>query len=423
MSSKTSNILHNLLILIFALWASSVPIHAQRYFPGQWVGDLYLVTHLENTTRDAISKQFFIDEKDNIHTIHPDIGISINFQVPVEYGNFAPYSYWHDNALHALATQHGLREENEDGSKFVRYSFLKWQEGEWHFLGDYKVITNGLAWLRAIPCDNDRFIVVSGVNDLTGNKGQNLSPFARMTLNRDKNEMRLDSSIDHGMDEIREYMSDPTFFRMACNSFYIMTDGFATLVHPNTGLYWVFSTQKATLVRAGRIFRNITLEEIAKNGYIDAILCANPEKDGTVLISAQEESAFRTEIDSTWNELLEQLRKDPNISEQDAMRTLQERQKELAQRNPRIVWYRIHPESGRLEKLGVPPLDAALERGGGKNDEWRPMPDGSVRMGPLLINRNAPNTAAQNDSKEPTEDGKEIKETLADQTEQGDVIF
>jgi hypothetical protein len=50
-------------------------------------------------------------------------------------------------------------------------------------------------------------------------------------------------------------------------------------------------------------------------------------------------------------------------------------------RNPLVVWYRIHPDNGRLEKLAAPPTGGATHRDSWDNEHWRPMPDGSVKMG------------------------------------------
>jgi hypothetical protein len=65
----------------------------------------------------------------------------------------------------------------------------------------------------------------------------------------------------------------------------------------------------------------------------------------------------------------------------EASEMLRRRRRELAERNPFIVWYRIYPETGKVEKLAYPPEGGTVHREGGKNDGWRPMPDGSVQMG------------------------------------------
>jgi hypothetical protein len=57
------------------------------------------------------------------------------------------------------------------------------------------------------------------------------------------------------------------------------------------------------------------------------------------------------------------------------------REKELAERNPFIVWYRIHPENGKSEKLNGPPEGGSFVRDVEKPVSWRPMLDGSIKMG------------------------------------------
>jgi hypothetical protein len=79
----------------------------------------------------------------------------------------------------------------------------------------------------------------------------------------------------------------------------------------------------------------------------------------------------------------------PFLSTEDALKIFELRLKELAKLNPFIVWYRIYPENGKVEKLSSAPEGGAYFRNGWENDVWRPMPDGSVKMGcqkPLSAN-------------------------------------
>jgi hypothetical protein len=241
-----------------------------------------------------------------------------------------------------------------------------------------------------------------------------------MVVRPNKQEIVFDASIDHGIEEIREHMADPSFLRLAANARIAMTDKYATLVHPNSGLYWHFSLEKASLVRSGSIFKTVRPDVFAKQGYVDAILCVNPEKDGTVLISAVEEAAVMTEIGNTFEDLMELRKENPELSGTEAMKLWEDRRKELAKRNPLLVWYRIHPESGRLEKLGVPPIDGAYVRDGDKNDEWRPMPDGSVKMGPIAINRAAPAKATKTDQGEAKEEKGEAEDDIENDAKDAD---
>jgi len=171
-----------------------------------------------------------------------------------------------------------------------------------------------------------------------------------------------------------------------------MTDSFATLISPTTGLYWIFSLETASLKRTGNIFRNVTPEMISKGGFSGgAVLCAHPEKDGTVLVSAQMENLFIYETSNVEKEIGELMQQNPAMTGREALDLFRARKKELADRSPMIDWYRIYPESGKVEKLGLPPEGGATEREGGKNDIWRPLPDGSVRMGPLNLKSAEPN--------------------------------
>ena len=202
----------------------------------------------------------------------------------------------------------------------------------------------------------------------------------------DKEEIRLDSSIYHGMDELQKFMLDSTCFDLAYFSSIVMTDRHATVINFKTGLYWVFSLEKAALAKAGKIFSEdkMTLEMIAKGGFANAVLCAFPEKAGTILVSTQMEAAFTTETGDALRETDEFAKRQPPgqpPTPADLASFARRRYIELAEQNPYIEWHRIYPENGRVEKLSLPPEGAALDREGVKNDNWRPLPDGSVRMG------------------------------------------
>jgi hypothetical protein len=195
-------------------------------------------------------------------------------------------------------------------------------------------------------------------------------------------EIKLDDTIYHGQDELRGYMSEPEVFRLAFYSNKIKTNTHAVLINKATGLYWVFSLEKATLVRAGNIFSQVTPEMIVKGGFPKAVLCANPEIGGTVLVAAQDEAYFMTEKSNVDKEIIELQKNSPGpISMADLARFVQGREEEISRANPYIVWYRIYPENGKVEKLSSPPEGGTLLRDGATNDVWRPMPDGTVLMG------------------------------------------
>jgi len=389
-------------ILQAILLTATMSAYAQSE-PGQWVDDLYLVKELSEFPIQKV----LIDEKNNIHKTIPNIAKAADFPVPHRYRFYSFSQYWHNDALYTTAF--GASEKNEKGSVFSRTIFAKWEEGKWHYIGDYK--TEPEVLLTLIPCDNDRFILVSSKKDLINDNRLDRSPFHRMSVNPNKTEIRLDSSIDYGIDEIRHYMFDTTCFDIASNSHVIMTDNYATLVSPKTGLYWIFSLETASLKKAGMIFNNkVTPEMIAKGGFPNAILCVNPEKDGNILISAQTEEALTTETADVDKEIQEMQQNFPTITLEEIIKILGTRQKEIANRNPIIMWYRIYPDTGKFEKLSLPPDGAELVREGTKNDVWRPMPDGSVVMGSFEM-KEVRKEAKDDSVKKGEEDKKETKQT------------
>lgn len=352
---------------------------------GQWVDDLYLVLRCGEEPYERV----FIDEKNNIHKIIPHISKSKDLPLPNTYFRGSFYSYWHNNALYTFGDNGD--EKGEGGTWFTRWSLARWEGDKWHYLGEYK--TDNEELLNVIPCDNNRFIVIACHKDLTNDNRLDRTPFARMSISSGKSELRLDFPIDHGQDELRKYMSYSDCFSMACFSEVVITDKYATVLNHRTGLYWIFSLENASLKKAGNLFKRVTPDIIAKRGFklgfYDAVLCVNPEKSGTVLIAAQDESFFITETGDPYKEYNENIANDMFFMNDE--KTLVNRKKELAERNPYVVWYQLYPVNGKVEKLVGPPEGGTHLRDGGKNDIWRPLPDGSVRMGNLeleLIEKN-----------------------------------
>jgi hypothetical protein len=364
-------------LLAFSLLTTGIQCLAQEGFP-QWVGDLYQVGIWPEGYPKPGGAWVLIDEKDDIQLTIPNLDSLSDFPVPWERRNTTWNTlYWLGDVGYTM-TRGKEEEVDEDGSKFIRYIFAKWQEGEWHYLGEYKNTDHSF---QALPCHNNRFIVISPVNDLMGNLGLKRTPFARLSLVDGKTEFKLDSSIDHGQDALRPYMGDLAVFKQAYTHLASITDGYATLVNPINGLYWVFSLEKATLRHAGNIFKKVTPEMIAKDGTYELILSMHPEKSGTVLIAAQEEDFFLREDIDSFRELQELFFETQGTERQELYKILKRRYYEMIDNSPFIAWYRLYPESGKVEKLSEPPEGGSWYRERGRNDSWRPMPDGSVKMG------------------------------------------
>jgi len=364
--------------LVFGAWLlSKGPLAFAQQEPGQWVGDLYMASV---DSEEWIKSWAFIDEKDGVQRVADNPQKSAELLGLCQSCWGSSDSHWHGDALYALA---GGGEAKEDGKVFKRFGFVKWQDGEWGLLGICKTARNEL--LHAVPCDGGRFIVISYHTDLFDDKRQDRSPFCRMSIQEGREELRLDASIDHGQDGLRKYMSGPDCFKLACNSRIIMTDGYATIVN-DTGLYWVFSTETAALVKAGGIFKNVMPEMVAKGRFFRPVLCANPEKSGTVLVSAQNEDLLLAEKEDAFDvfkeaEAMRKIHPEARIDPDEVDERFYRKLEAIKVRSPLIVWYRIYPDTGRVERLTEPPEGGATLREGWDNEWWRPMPDGSVRMG------------------------------------------
>ncbi|MCL1893983.1 MAG: hypothetical protein FWG02_07100 [Holophagaceae bacterium] len=351
--------------------------------PGQWVGDLYMINRfnvVDGFARPPFAK-ILIDEKNTIHQTMPNIASAgADFPIEARYRRESMYSHWHSDALYTLAS--GDNERNEDGSIFKRWTFAKWEDDEWHFVGYYK--TSPAALLKAIPCDNDRLIVISNFNALLNGNTSDPTPFAKMSVLPGRKELRLESFIDHGQDDLKKYMSSEPCFDLACQSDIILTDKFATVVNSSTGLFWVFSLEKASLVKAGKLFRRVTPEMIAKGGFSTATLAVNPEKEGTVLIASQDEDFFvNLPPGNPYMEMAEMRMNNPQMTQEVYRRLLDDALEQRKRDSPFVVWYRIYPENGKVEKLYDPPEGGTFYRSEMKNGLWWPMLDGSVKLGNL----------------------------------------
>ncbi|MDR1840798.1 MAG: hypothetical protein LBQ86_02625 [Holophagales bacterium] len=364
-----------ILSMIFNLYMLTAGASAlAQSYPGQWVGDLYLIYYRSN---DSIAR-IFIDENSIIHKTIPSVSQAVDFPAPPWRLTNSWRSSWRNDALYTFA--YGADETDEDGSRFLCWTLAKWKDDEWHFLGDFKANTRML--LEAIPCDNDRFILISSTDyNLIDDNRPDRTPFHVISVPPGKTELSVDYSIDHGQDELRRYMSNPDFFNLAWLSSVIMTDSHAILVNDKTGLYWVFSLEKASLIHAGSIFKKVTPEMIARGGFGRAVLCVNPEKDGNVLIAAQEEDFFIKETSDPFTDMNE-FSNTFQTDDYDVLnQLLTSRLKEYADRSPFIIWHRIYPESGKVELLASPPEGSTFFRSDLGIDVWRPMRDGSIKMG------------------------------------------
>ena len=395
------------ILLFFFSLLSGTLTYAQSMTPGQWVRDLYLMDSYPGTGdrrpfKDRVA--VLVDEKDNIHKIFPNLAKVNDFSISNSHGQITNIIWhyfiqspgavatWHNDAFYTIGCAVGQLSQStsgeqirsyyakEDDSGFFRWFFAKRKDGdgdEWQHLGFYDTGQNTI--LVAIPCDDDRFIVIGSGPDFF-DKSSGRYYFLRLsTPNNDKKELRLDSYIDCGQDEVRNYMSDHDVFELASYSDIIMTDKFATLVNSKSGLYWIFSKEKASLVKSGSIFSRLKANHLDPKGFERAVLCVNPEKGGTVLISARDEELI-LKTDDVYKELKELSRSGFLKSSNEAHGWLTQRLKEEeSKRSPYIVWYRIYPETGKVEKLVFPPEGGSLfrEDGEGKsNSNGDPCPMG-----------------------------------------------
>ena len=441
-------LIKNLIIVLPLIFG--INAHAQQG-PGQWIGEFYSVLNVRSLS--AQPTLVLINEKNVIQTEIPSLGKDVDFPVLPSFRSISLRPLWHNDTYYSLAR--GATEQREDGSRFMRFTYAKYKDDKWEFLG-FLEVPDGES-IKIFPCDNDRFIVVSSRTDLIDNNRPDRSPFhlaklgppprsnnaANLAPNvpyaimvdgvdwskgqtlagqgidpseipslvsltpvesmlTDQNRVtlaqhnaveviKLDSSIYHGMDDFKDKMSDPAWFRLAGSSHTVMTDSHATLINRNTGLFWIFSLEKANLVKVGNIFKKITPEMLSKRNFlmgsaIIPVLCVNPEIDGTILIAAEDEDFFLSDDSDPSKEANEIYQNMPEPKTRaDYIKIFEQKLKERHERNPYIVWHRLYPESGKVERLPDAPLGGTTLKESPLVTTFRPMPDGTVKMGNVIL--------------------------------------
>jgi hypothetical protein len=260
----------------------------------------------------------------------------------------------------------------------TRWTFAKYEDGEWYPLGHFENTYSGP--IGAIPCDEGRYILVS--DSMAFSPWPDSSPFHVISFVEGSAKPRFGRSLDYVPDELMQFSDDTKIFNLPLgNSLPAFTDSHAVIVSQTTGLYWVLSLEKASLVKAGGIFKKVTPEMMDNRWSKNLpVLCLNPEKAGTFLVEAQDEDYFTRETGDYEKEYWE-LVLDKGMSLEEADGTMAPTREQWRKNSQHIVWYRIHPENGRAEKLHEPPQGGARLRDVNKNDVFRPMPAGSVKMG------------------------------------------
>ena len=115
------------------LWSIGALLYSQSAIPGQWVGGSYLFTypHIDIMHKFSV----LIDEKNNITKTMPNIADAEDFPAPLEYRRRSSGSFWYNDAFYTLA--YGLMPKGEDGIELIRWTFAKWQDEAWEYLGHY----------------------------------------------------------------------------------------------------------------------------------------------------------------------------------------------------------------------------------------------------------------------------------------------
>jgi len=400
-------------LLLACLCATGVQAFAQIW-AGQWLKELYAYNYMQNESGLTDYAYILVDDKGKINKTIPKLELSIKFPIPDDaYSTFGWSGCWREDALYTLT--YGRTVNKEDGSKHRPCFFARWQDDEWQFIGTHKLVrkTDHEYLSKFIPCDKGRFIIVSNYDLLDDNRADR-TPFARISIPKAKKgipEIEIDSSIPHGQEDFNQYMSDPRIFSLAANSDCIITDKYATFLNRNTGLYWVFSLERASLIKAGSIFKKVTPEMIVNGGFDDIVLCANPEKDGTLLISALDENSFTKPSIDIKKEMAEFRKTFPDVKYEEIWEKYAELREKFDRENQFMVWYRLYPENGRVEKLGLPPDGGTFDREGGKNDVWWPLADGSVEMGRHWMYKDSFLQGRNKDKKSDDDNDESVKKT------------
>jgi hypothetical protein len=134
-------------------------------FLGQWVGDLFLVESM--MIRTAL---YLIDEHNILKKEIPSLTDVTEFPIPHEVRACKSSSGWHE-ALHTMTFPRGANLKDANSNLFRSFTFAKWGDDEWHYLGSYNTSHTRML-SQAIPCDNDKFIFISHETDIDREGGE-----------------------------------------------------------------------------------------------------------------------------------------------------------------------------------------------------------------------------------------------------------
>lgn len=337
--------------------------------PGQWVKEHFLIQE------GFPSHALLLDAGNQVMLKIPSLKEAPNFPLPPEQRAMNTAVLWFEGAYFACAF--GKQEFDTEGKAFDRFTLAKDDGQGWRRFAELKTARD-VGLLKFIPCTQGRFIGISSKEDLSGAKAAERSPFYRLRKATEGLELERDGVIAPGLEGLKRHLE---WFTLPAVSPIVMLGHHAVVLNRLTGLYWIFSLEKADLVHSGRLFPKVTDEMISKGGFADAVYSLHPEKDGTLLVAAQSEEHFTQEKSDPSREVAALLKANPSLTAKDATRIFSQKQQDAAQRSPFICWYRIDPEKGTVKRLVSAPPGAQELREGGKPVAWRPLPDGSVRMG------------------------------------------
>lgn len=338
--------------------------------PGQWVAKGFLFP-----TGDPLHPTgTILDGKNRILEQLPSLKAQANAGLALPARPFHALGAFHQGLL-----SRG-KETGRVVSRLYRLERDQWQlEAELDYPKD-----RGL--LRLLPCGENRYLGISTRDLREPLPSSGGSPFSLLHRNAD-NTLQVGSVIDPKCSELAKGGSP---YGRAGLGKLVFTDHHATLMDLDSGLYWIFRLDKAQLAHHGRLYAKVSDQLLKADQVRKTILGIHPTPDGDLLIMARLEEVVVAGTPDPMKQAQTYLAQ-PGADPDHGFRLASEGQRQLVDRNPLVKWFRLDPETGALKVLPLPPPGGSEVLEAEQGYAWRPLPDGTLKMGPVTPRDPEPN--------------------------------
>lgn len=240
--------------------------------------------------------------------------------------------------------------------------------------------------LRAIfPLSSGRYLGVS--TDPTIKDGNASYVFYKLSLGSNKR-FKIEDGLDWGL-EAQPFRNGlfalPALERDLLVVHSARIGKWLLIMSPETGIIWIFDSDKAELSRVVEVFSSVDEARLRKNDLMQCITGAQPRSDGDLLISSHSEDyVLKGKMLGPWKENSDLWFKEgaPQEDVDANVRRYFENAGAALRAFPEVLWWRLDPGTGHLAPE-QPPLNVPDRIDSTRllsDFNWRFRPDGSLRF-------------------------------------------